>query len=87
MKKLASKVYNSDSTLLFTLHLPESMYSIDLVFHMSMLKSTMSNSFPEKIQLASIPVITDRESKYEISQIIDSKINHQQVCKLLYKVI
>ena len=87
MKKLASKVYNSDSTLLFTLHLPESMYSIDLVFYMSMLKSTMSNSFPEKIQLASIPVITDRESKYEISQIIDSKINHQQVCKLLYKVI
>ena len=87
MKKLASKVYNSDSTLLFILHLPEFMYSIDLVFHMSMLKSTMSNSFPEKIQLASIPVITDRESKYEISQIIDSKINHQQVCKLLYKVI
>ena len=31
--------------------------------------------------------IIDREPKYEISQIVDSKINHRWACKLLYKVI
>jgi len=29
----------------------------------------------------------DREPKYEISQIVDSKIDCQQACKLLYKMI
>jgi len=43
------------------------MYSVYLVFHVSMLE--------------------DREPKYEISQIVDSKINCQWTCKLLYKVI
>ena len=47
----------------------------------------MSNTFSERIQLAPTPVIIDREPKYKISQIVDSKINHQQACKLLYKVI
>ena len=52
-----------------------------------MLEPTISNSFPKRAQLASTPVIIDSESEYEISQIVDSKINHQWVCKLLYKVI
>jgi len=47
-----------------------------------MFKPATSNSFPERIQLALTPVIID-----EISQIVDSKINCWQVCKLLYKVI
>jgi len=52
-----------------------------------MLKPTTSNSFSKKIQLAPAPVIIDREPKYEISQIVDSKIDYQWTCKLLYKVI
>ena len=47
----------------------------------------MSNTFPERIQLAPALVIIDGEPKYEISQIVDSKIDHRQACKLLYKVI
>ena len=54
---------------------------------MSMLEPTTSNTFSERIQPASAPVIIDREPKYEISRIVDSKIDHQQACKLLYKVI
>ena len=54
---------------------------------MSMLKPTTFNSFSERTQLAPIPVIIDREPKYEISQIVDFKIDCQQICKLLYKVI
>jgi len=52
-----------------------------------MLEPTTSNTFSKRIQLAPAPVIIDGESEYEISQIVDSKIDHQWACKLLYKVI
>jgi len=52
-----------------------------------MLKPTTSNIFSERIQLAPTLVIIDEELKYEISQIVDSKIDCQQACKLLYKMI
>ena len=52
-----------------------------------MLEPATSNSFSERTQLAPILVIIDGEPEYEISWIVDSKINCQQVCKLLYKII
>jgi len=52
-----------------------------------MLEPTISNTFSERIQPAPTPVIIDGEPEYEISQIVDSKIDCQQACKLLYKVI
>ena len=63
------------------------MHSVHPVFHVSMLKPAISNTFSERIQLAPTPVIIDRKPKYEISWIVDSKIDCQQACKLLYKVI
>ena len=42
---------------------------------MSMLEPAMSNTFSERIQLPPALVIIDREPKYEISQIVDSKID------------
>jgi len=92
-KKLSEKylglyeIISQPGTLLFTLHLSESMHSVHLVFHVFMLEPTMSNTFSVRIQLASALVIIDGKPKYEISQIMDSKINHQRACKLLYKVI
>jgi len=52
-----------------------------------MLEPATSNTFAKRIQLAPAPVIIDREPEYEISQIVNSKIDCQQACKLLYKVI
>jgi len=52
-----------------------------------MLEPTIFNTFSERIQPASAPVIIDGKPKYEISRIVDSKINHQWTYKLLYKVI
>ena len=52
-----------------------------------MLEPTTSNTFSERIQLAPALVIIDGEPKYEISQIVDSKIDCWWACKLLYKVI
>ena len=71
------KIIAQPSTLLFTLCLPESMCSVHPVFHVSMLKPTILNIFSERIQLAPALFIINREPKYEISQIVDSKINHQ----------
>ena len=63
------------------------MCSVHPVFHVFMLEPTTSNTFSERIQLAPTPVIIDRESEYEISRIVDSKIDCWWACKLLYKVI
>jgi len=92
-KKLSKKylgpyeIISQPSTLLFTLQLPEFIYSVHPVFHVSMLEPATSNTFSKRIQLAPTPVIIDREPEYEISQIVDFKIDCQQACKLLYKVI
>jgi len=81
LKKLSEKylgpyeIIAQPGTLLFTLCLPKSMCSVHPVFHVSMLKPTTSNTFSERIQLASTPVIIDGEPEYEISRIVDSKIN------------
>ena len=80
-KKLSKKylrpyeIIAQPSTLLFTLHLPESMCSVHPVFHVSMLEPATSNTFSERIQPAPASVIIDGEPKYEISQIVDSKID------------
>ena len=63
------------------------MRSVHPVFHVSMLELATSNTFSKRIQPAPTPVIIDREPEYEISRIVDSKINRRQACKLLYKVI
>jgi len=92
-KKLSKKylgpyeIISQPGTLLFTLHLPESMRSVHPVFHVSMLEPATSNTFSKRIQLAPAPVIIDREPEYEISRIVDSKIDRRWECKLLYKVI
>ena len=78
------KIISQSGILLFTLCLLESMCSVHLVFHMSMLKPAMSNYFPKRTQLASTLVIINREPKYKISQIVDSIIDCQCICKLLY---
>ena len=52
-----------------------------------MLKPTMFNNLFKRIQLVPTPVIIDRKHKYEISWIVDSKIDCWWTYKLLYKVI
>ena len=92
-KKLSKKylgpyeIISQPGILPFTLRLPESMCSVYPVFHVSILEPAISNTFSKRIQLAPTLVIINRKPKYEISQIVDFKIDCQQACKLLYKVI
>jgi len=72
-KKLSKKylrlyeIIAQPGILLFTLCLPESMYSVHPVFHVSMLKPAISNTFSKRIQPVPTPVIIDGKPKYKIS--------------------
>jgi hypothetical protein len=59
----------------FTLCLPNSMCSVHPVFHVSMLEPTTPNSFPDHSDPLPAPVVVNRELEYEISCIVDSKID------------
>jgi len=63
------------------------MRAVHLVFHISMLEPAIPNIFQQRSEPPPAPVIIDRELEYEISKIVDSKIDCQRACKLLYKVI
>jgi hypothetical protein len=51
-----------------------------------MLELSTPNSILNCIQPPPPPVIMDEEPEYEISEILDSKLNKRQACKLLYLV-
>ena len=70
----------------FTLRLPDSMRSIHPVFHVSMLEPATPNEIPNRIQSPPPPVDIDGEPEFEISEILDSKIDKRRKCKLLYLV-
>jgi len=52
-----------------------------------MLKPVIPNTFPQHSEPLPVPVIIDGEPEYKISKIVNSKIDCQRACKLLYKVI
>jgi hypothetical protein len=92
-KKLAEKnlgpyeIIDQPGTLSFTLRLPKSMRALHPVFHVSQLEPAPSNTIPNRVQPPPPPVEIDGESEYEISEILDSKIdNRRRQCKLLYLV-
>jgi len=71
----------------FTLYLPETMRAVHPVFHVSMLEPATPNTFQQRSKPPPAPVIIDGEPEYEISKIVNSKIDRRRACKLLYKVI
>ncbi len=63
------------------------MRAIHPVFHVSQLEPGTPNSIPGRVQSPPPPVLIDEDLEYEISEILDSKIDHQrQPCNLLYLV-
>jgi len=93
LKKLSEKylgpyeIIAQPSPQSFTLHLLETMRAVYLVFHVSMLEPATPNTFQQRSEPPPALVIIDGEPEYEISKIVDSKIDRQRACKLLYKVI
>jgi len=81
------KIIAQPSPQSFTLQLPETMRAVHPVFHISMLEPATPNTFQQHSEPPPAPVIIDGELEYEISKIVDSKIDRRRACKLLYKVI
>ena len=80
------KIIAQAGTHSFTLHLPSIMCAIHPVFHVSMLEPSTLNPFPAREAILEPPVILDGEPEYEISEILDSKIDKHRKCKLQYLV-
>ena len=91
-KKLAEKflgpfeILAQVGSISFTLHLPDSLRSIHPVFHISMLEPSAPNEFPNRTETLPPPIIIDGEMEFEISEILDSKINKRCKCRLQYLV-
>ena len=74
------------SSISFTLHLPNSMRGIHPVFHISMLEPSAPNEFLNQTETLPPPIIINREMEFEISEILDSKIDKRCKCRLQYLV-
>jgi hypothetical protein len=63
------------------------MCSVHLVFHVSQLEPATLNTILNRIQPPEPPVEVNGEPEYEISEILDSKLDQQRrQCQLLYLV-
>ena len=63
------------------------MRAVHPVFHVSMLEPTTPNLIPNRLQLPPPPVKIDGEPEYEISEILDSKVDkRRRHCNVLYLV-
>jgi hypothetical protein len=62
------------------------MHAIHPVFHVSMLELATLNTIPNQIQPPLPPIKIDGELEFEISEILNSKIDRRRTCQLLYLV-
>ena len=74
-------------SLLFTLHLPDSMRAVHPIFHVSQLEPAFENNIPNRTQPPPPPVEVNGKLEFEISEILDSKVDcRRRACRLLYLV-
>src|ERR1700720_792167 len=72
--------------LSFTLRLPEQLRAVLPVFHVSQLEPATRNIIPNRAQPPPPPIEVNDDIEFEISEILDSKINKRRKCQLLYLV-
>src|SRR6202040_2112031 len=91
-KKLAEKnlglfeIIAQVGQLSFTLRLPEQLRAVHPVFHVSQLEPTTRNTILNWVQPPPPPIEVNEDIEFEISEILDSKIDKRRKCQLLYLV-
>lgn len=69
------------------LKLPDSMKAIHPVYHISMLEPHQPSTIPSRSSTLPPPIEVEGEIEYEISEILNSKLDHhRRHCQLLYLV-
>ena len=93
LKKLADKflgpyeVIVHPGTHSVMLWLPDNLCTVHPVFHVSMLEPAIPNTILNRVQPPPLPVFVDGKLEFEITEILDSKVNQWHCnCKLLYLV-
>ena len=93
LKKLADKflgpyeVIAQPGTHSVTLRLQDNLRAVHPVFHVSMLEPATLSMIPNRVQPPPSPVFIDGEPEFEITEILNSKVDqHRHNCKLLYLV-
>jgi len=80
------KVTRQPDTHSYLIRLPEHLRSIYLVFHISQLEPTPSSQIPNCYNLPPPPIEIAGHLKFEVAQILDSKLDKQQKDPLLYYI-
>jgi len=81
LKKLSEKnlgpyeIIGTPGSHSFTLQLPPQFHSVHPVFHVSQLELAVPNPFPSCTQPPPPPIDIDGKPEYEVSEILDSKID------------
>lgn len=70
----------------YMLRLPDSMRTVHPVYHVSMLEPHRPSTIPGRVEEPPPPVEVDGEIEYEVSAVLDSKIDRRRKCPLLYLV-
>ncbi|MBW0575182.1 hypothetical protein O181_114897 [Austropuccinia psidii MF-1] len=71
------------STHSYHLKLPSQWKSINPVFHISLLQPVKTSIIPNRNQEPSPPIIIEEEVEWEVSQILDSKLNRGKLWYLV----
>jgi hypothetical protein len=91
-KKLSEKflgpfdIIGKAGTHSFILRLPDTIRGVHPVFHVSMLEPATPNEIPNRSETPPPPVEVEGDLEYEISEVLDSKVDLRRKCKLLYLV-
>src|ERR1700723_1425039 len=80
------KIIAQVGRLSFTLWLPEQLWAVHPVFHVSQLEPATRNIIPNRVQPPPPPIEVNEDIEFEISEILNSKIDKRRKCQLLYLV-
>ncbi|MBW0541883.1 hypothetical protein O181_081598 [Austropuccinia psidii MF-1] len=75
LKKIGSRAYQ--------LKFPQKWKSVHCVFHVSLLEPVKQSTIPSKNQLSPPPLIVEEEEKWEVAQVLDSKLKRGTLCYLV----
>lgn len=74
-------------SLSYRLKLPDYLRSVHPVFHISQLEPYTPSTIPNRTQTPPPPVVIDEQEEYEVTEVLDLKVDRRcKACLLLYYI-